>query len=203
VDPWNQCVKDSMEKDYWEGFERIQSCLPVGDDRPALGIVAHTRKPRMGEKASGRSLLNLLSGSYVLTSVPRAVFIIQPASDDTEDRRVVFTNCKNNDGELAARSAWERRNGLFAPVDQFEWAEFDGDGKQEKKVVTEDHIREVFDGGNTRMKLAEAVKKLQKVASIGRSGAYKALRLAGGEFSNLLHEREDGTVGLVELGAAA
>lgn len=70
IDPWNQCVKDSMEKDYWEGFERLRSCLPVGDDCPALGIVAHTRKPRMGERASGRSLLNLLSGSYVLTSVP-------------------------------------------------------------------------------------------------------------------------------------
>jgi hypothetical protein len=200
VDPWNQCVKDSMEKDYWEGFERIKSCLPVGDDCPALGIVAHTRKPRMGEKAGGRGLLNLLSGSYVLTSVPRSVFIIQPASDDPTDKRIVFTNCKNNDGQLAERSAWERRNGLFAPVENFNWNDFDGGGKPEKKGVTEEHIREVFDNGNVRMKLGAAQKKLQEVADVGRTTAYNALKTEGGEFSRLLCEREDGTIGLLAVG---
>jgi hypothetical protein len=53
LDPWNQAVRDSTERDYSEGFERVRACLPTGDDCPALGIVAHTRKPRMGEKASG------------------------------------------------------------------------------------------------------------------------------------------------------
>jgi len=197
IDPWNQCVKDSMEKDYWEGFERLRSCLPVGDDCPSLGIVAHTRKPRMGEKASGRSLLNLLSGSYVLTSVPRAVFVIQPASDDTEDRRVVFTNCKNNDGELTKRSVWERRNGLFAPVENFNWDDFDSGGKQPRKEVTEAHIREVFENGNARMVLKNAAEKLQEVADVGRTVAYDALNLKDGEFLHLLCKRADKTIGLV------
>ena len=53
---------------------------------------------------------------YVLGSVPRQRFVMQAASDDTTDNRIVWTCCKNNDGELGARSAWERRNGLFAPV---------------------------------------------------------------------------------------
>jgi hypothetical protein len=196
VDPWNQCVKDSMEKDYWEGFERLRSCLPAGDDCPALGIVAHTRKPRMGERASGRSLLNLLSGSYVLTSVPRAVFVIQPASDDTEDRRIVFTNCKNNDGELSKRSVWERRNGLFAPVKEFNWEEFDSGGKPPRKEVTEAHIRQVFQNGNAKMLLKAAAEKLQETADVGRTVAYEALK-PDGEFGWMLDRRSDRTIGLV------
>ena len=74
-------------------------------DAPALGIVAHTRKPKTDERASGRALLNLLAGSYVLGSVPRTVFVMQAASDDTTDNRIVWTCCKNNDGELGRRSA--------------------------------------------------------------------------------------------------
>jgi hypothetical protein len=45
--------------------------IVLDDDAPALGIVAHTRKPRAEERANGRALLNLLAGSYVIGSVPR------------------------------------------------------------------------------------------------------------------------------------
>jgi hypothetical protein len=69
-------------------------------------------KPRTEERANGRALLNLLAGSYVIGSVPRAVFIMQAASDDTEDKRIVWTCCKNNDGELGARSVCRM---LFSP----------------------------------------------------------------------------------------
>ena len=198
IDPWNQCVRDSTEKDYMEGFERVRSCLPIGAESPALGIVAHTRKPRVGEKSSGRSLLNLLSGSYVLASVPRSVFVVQPGSDDTEDRRVVVTCCKNNNGQLGERTVWERRNGLFAPVETFDWEAFDGGGsKTPKKAVTEAHIREVFEYGDARLLLKEAAEKLQEVASVGRTVAYNALKTEGGEFSRILHKREDRTLGLL------
>ncbi|MSU50389.1 MAG: hypothetical protein EXS37_15110 [Opitutus sp.] len=197
LDPWNQAVRDSTERDYSEGFERVRACLPTGDDCPALGIVAHTRKPRMGEKASGRSLLNLLSGSYVLASVPRSVFIIQPATDDTDDGRIVFTVAKNNNGQLGKRSVWERRNGLFSPVEDFNWDTFDGGGKSPKKEVTEAHIREVFENSNARLLLKSAAEKLQEVADVGRTVAYEALKIEGGEFSRLLCRREDKTIGLV------
>lgn len=197
IDPWNQCVRDSTEKDYMEGFERLRGVLPVGDDCPAIGIVAHTRKPRMGEKASGRSLLNLLSGSYVLTSVPRSVFIIQPASDETDDKRIVFTPAKNNNGEMGPRTVWERRNGLFGAVENFDWDTFDGGGgKAHKKAVTEAHIREVFQDGSARMMLKSAAEKLQEVAGVGRTVAYEALKL-NGEFGNLLDRRDDHTIGLI------
>jgi hypothetical protein len=45
---------------------------------------------------------------------------------------MVITNCKNNDGEFAPRSAWERRNGLFAPEENFDLEAFDGVGRRRR-----------------------------------------------------------------------
>lgn len=120
-DPWNAAAREQDSREYLDTFDALKSVLPIDDNAPALGIVAPTRKPKTG----GRALLNLLAGSYVLGSVSRAVFVMQAASDDTTDNRVVWTCCKNNDGELGERLAWERCNGLFAPVLDFDWEAFD------------------------------------------------------------------------------
>ena len=72
-----------------------------------------------------RSLLNEVAGSHVLGSVARCAFALQPASEEEADDRVVWSCCKNNDGELGSRSAWHRRNGLFAPCPDFDWEGFD------------------------------------------------------------------------------
>ena len=125
-------------------FDALKSVLPLGDDAPALVIVAHTRKPKTDERASGRALLNLLAGSYVLGSVPRTVFVMQAASDDTTDNRIVWTCCKNNDGDLGDRSAWERRNGLFATVTDFDWDTFDAPEKDKRELITETDVRAPF-----------------------------------------------------------
>jgi hypothetical protein len=63
LDPFNRLARDDKAKDYGQAFEDLQSVLPTGDDAPALGIAAHTRKPRAEERANGRALLNLLAGS--------------------------------------------------------------------------------------------------------------------------------------------
>lgn len=195
VDPWNQLAKDSMEKDYWAAFEKINAVLPPGDQKPALGIIAHTRKPRLGERASGRSLLNLLAGSYVLTSVPRSVFVIQAAADDPDDDRIVWTCCKNNDGELGPRSVWRRRNGLFVPVEEFDWEGFDGGGTSKRKGVTEDDLKEVFQSGEAWLPQREAVQKVMEVAGVGRTAAYEAVKLTG-RFGGFLVRRDDGLFGV-------
>src|SRR6266478_6601563 len=44
LDPWNRLARDEKGKDYTEAFERTLSVLPPGDDAPAIGIIAHTRK---------------------------------------------------------------------------------------------------------------------------------------------------------------
>ena len=128
IDPWNAAARDEKARDYLETFDLIRSVIPAGDTSPALGIVAHTRKPKSDERTSGRGLSNLISGSYVLTSIPRTVFVMQHASDEPEENRIIWTCCKNNDGELGFRSAWERRNGLFVPVADFNFDEFDSPG---------------------------------------------------------------------------
>jgi hypothetical protein len=80
IDPWSAAVRDDKAKEYLETFDAIRRVIPGGDAGPAIGIVAHTRKPHVGERASGRALLNLLAGSHVLGSVPRCVFVLQSAS---------------------------------------------------------------------------------------------------------------------------
>jgi len=58
---------------------------------------------------------------------------MQSATDDVNETRVVLTCCKNNDGKLGERTAWARKNGLFAPVSDFDWEEWDSAGKAAKR----------------------------------------------------------------------
>src|SRR5262249_9202936 len=150
--------QDSRE--YLQTFDALRSVLPAGEDAPALGIVAHTRKPRRDELTNGRGLLNLLAGSYVLGSIPRWVFVMQPASAATTAERIVWTCCKNDDGALGPRSAWERRNGLFAPVLDFDWKAFDGPDRDRRQMITENDVAEVFADGP--LPKTEAAKRLQE-----------------------------------------
>jgi hypothetical protein len=186
-DPWNAAARDEKAREYLETFESLRSVLPLGDYAPALGIVAHTRKPKTDERASGRALLNLLAGSYVLGSVPRTVFVMQAASDDTTDNRVVWTCCKNNDGELGARSAWERRNGLFVPVSEFDWDAFDNPHKDDRVTITPEDMAEIFENGSKQLSRAEAAKALQSLTDAGRTACYNALKLDG-RFAGHLRE---------------
>jgi hypothetical protein len=176
-DPWNAAARDEKAREYLETFDAIRSVLPLGDDAPALGIVAHTRKPKADERASGRALLNLLAGSYVLGSVPRSVFVMQAASDDTTDNRIVWTCCKNNDGDLGQRSAWERRNGLFAPVAEFDWEVFDTPERDRREIITEADVRGVLE--NCELTKAEAAKKLETNTGAHRTSCYRALETDG------------------------
>jgi hypothetical protein len=185
VDPWNAAARDDKQKDYLDTFTLIRLVIPAGDDAPALGIVAHTRKPKGDERTTGRGLLNDVAGSYVLGSVPRTVFVMQAASDDTEDNRIVWTCCKNNDGELGARSAWERRNGLFAPVSDFDWNIFDNP-KDERVSITADALATIFGGGQKQLTKTEAVKAMQTLTEAGRTACYNALKLDGRFAANLI-----------------
>lgn len=190
LDPWNRAARDCMEKDFRQAFENIIACLPEGSARPALVIVAHTRKPRMGERVNGRGLLNLLSGSLILGSVPRAAFILQAASDDTERKEFVFCCCKNNNGELGKATAWKREGVRFlGPLTDFDWDAFNNGstgaaGKNQK--IEESDLIEVFDGGRKWLSKDKAAKALMQATSAGRSAAYSALDMVKGRFVHLL-----------------
>jgi hypothetical protein len=176
VDPWNAVAREQDSKEYLDSFDALKSVLPTGDDAPALVIVAHTRKPKSDERASGRALLNLLAGSYVLGSVPRTVFVMQAASDDVTDNRVVWTCCKNNDGELGGRSAWERRNGLFVPIEFFDFDAFDHPPK-EKRGLQPEILRELLKKGGKYDK-GQLVSIIIDETGCGKSAAYNLVRRA-------------------------
>jgi hypothetical protein len=82
IDTWNAAARDEKARNYQDTFNLIRQVVAAGNDGPAIGIVAHTRKPQSDERVNGRALLNLLAGFYVLGSVPRTVFVMQAASDD-------------------------------------------------------------------------------------------------------------------------
>jgi hypothetical protein len=189
IDPWNAASRDEKAKSMLETFDLIRTVIPAGDNGPAIGILAHTRKPQPGERSSGRALLNLLVGSYVLGSVPRCAFIMQSATDDVSETRVVWTCCKNNDGELGKRSAWTRCNGLFTPIHDFDWESFDNP-EGEKRVITAAIMADVF--GDEELTRSEAKERIMK-KGFRQAAAYRALETPG-RFSSNLSETKKGNL---------
>ena len=185
LDPWNAAAKDDKQRDYSEAFDALLSVLPTGEDRPAVGIVAHTRKPQPNEKRTGGTgLKNVLAGSYVLTSVPRCVFVMVRATEEETDDRVVFCNPKNNDGSLVTRTAWLRTGTGYQPIGDFDWEEFEN-GNSKKKAVTLDDLRKVFEGGAKALELSEAVDQLSLIAKVSKPTAYGVLNENGRFAGNL------------------
>jgi hypothetical protein len=142
----------------------------------------------MGDQHSGRGLLNLLSGAQVLGSKPRAAFILQAATEDTEDERVVFTCCKNNNGPLGGRSAWRRRNGLFEELSDVDWSAYDGgkSGGHGNELITPEVMANVFDQGREFLAKAAAVAALMEQAGCSKSAAYNAVDKAKSRFRERL-----------------
>jgi len=171
--------------------------MAESSSEPASLILHHLRKPKSDDRHKGRNLANLLNGSYVLVSTARAAMVMQPATDDVEDARVVMTCAKNNDGALGARSAWERKEGLlFVPSEGFNFQEFDaGTAKREAKV-NEGHLRKLFDDGRRKMALKQASEQLEEIAEVGRTAAYEALKLTGRFAALLVRDADTGLLGL-------
>jgi|SRR5215469_4778101 len=184
IDPWNRVEHGQDSRDYLDSFALVQSILPQGDLIPALIINAHHRKSGNEGVGVGRDLLKELSGGLALGSVPRTVFAMLHASDDTEENRIVWTCCKNNDGSLGKRSAWERKDGLFIPVSNFDWVDFDSATKADKRVtISDEMIEEVFeDGALTRVMARD---KLMELSGATRGAVYKVLSPKG-RFSDRL-----------------
>jgi len=187
LDPFTNIARDCKQGDYSDAFDAIRECLPKGENMPAVVVVAHTRKPKVGERANGTALLNELLGSVKLVSIARAAYVMQAATTDTTDPRVVWTCCKNNDGEKGPRTAWRRENGIFTPCPDFDWEEFDNGPERQKQGLNRLHLREVFEGGAIKLPRAEAAKRLMASASCSKTTAYDALQ-ATGRFADELKE---------------
>ena len=190
LDPWNGITGDDSQRDYREALNNIRDAIPKGDKEPAILIVAHNRKPKSDERRSGRALLNEISGSHVLSSAARCAFIMQAATDDEEDNRVVWSCAKNNDGTLPAKSAWYRKNGIFLPCLDFDWDDFNKGGNENSKPISIDDLRKLFDSGKRRLEKNKAVDELMEITGKGKSSCYNALKVESGKYSEFLVEKD-------------
>ncbi|MCX6968433.1 MAG: AAA family ATPase [Verrucomicrobia bacterium] len=186
-DPWNSAARDDKAKDYGSAFDALKQMLQTGSKRPALGIIAHTRKPSMGEQRIGGSgLMHTLAGSYILSSVPRAVFIMTRGKALQEaDDSVAWFNPKNNNGPCVCRSAWRRGPDGFTSLPDFDWTIFDGDGEK-RRVIEFTDIEEAL--GDENVKKSEAVKRLVKITGLGERACQKAIAEDGKFADQLKHE---------------
>lgn len=192
VDPWNRCVSDGMQKDYRSAIDGLYSIMPDKiEDQPCLVIGSHTRKPKENEKANGRELLNLISGSLILGSAARAAIFLQCVTRDESDLRIVATVAKCNNGLMPTSTAWQRANGPFKPLPDFDidaWKESSGGsggagGHNEK--ITEQHILELLEYGRVHHSKGEAVRRLMALTGAQNKACYAALA-ANGRFAHML-----------------
>jgi hypothetical protein len=182
LDPWNQVAKGDKLNDIREALDWVMESLPV-ENRPAVVIVAHTRKPKQAERIQGRGLLNELAGSHILGSVPRSIFVMQAASNDMEDDKVVWACAKNSDGESGPPTAWYRRNGLFDPCPDFDWEAYDKPEGETRPGIKLADMEQLFEGGKRSMTRTRAVQELGDLTGFGRSARYAATD-PNGRFGN-------------------
>lgn len=181
IDPWVSMAESATMSNSRRALELLNAALPAGANRPALVIVAHTRRPRSDERRSQRGLLHEVAGSTLLTATARSVFVLQHATECVDEKRVVMTCCKNNDGELGARGVWLRKNGLFAPcTNEFDWEGFDRDSRlwRQRKMLAA-HVRAVHEGAardGLSLTMAEAVRRLVELSGVSRATAYRVLK---------------------------
>jgi hypothetical protein len=174
IDPWNSITEDDRLKDYREALDSVIAVFDVGTDSgPAIGILAHTRKALASERASGRALLATLSGSYLIGGRPRCVFVMQSASDDVNETKIVWTCCKNNDGKLGPRSVWERRNGLFVEVQNFDWNTFDHPQQEYGPKLVVEYLTRLGQSASKNQIRAEL-----EMQGISKSSAYRLIEKA-------------------------
>lgn len=193
LDPWNSAAKKDMIDDYQRAFDALLSLAEVLDELPGWLIVHHLKKLKVDDyKLRGRSLMTLLSGSYVINSRPRAVFVAMEESPFVPEPMVIVTCAKNNNGKDGQRAAMRREEGLLVDAtDSFDWKAYDsgalaGKPTNENRSIEEHHLETIFERGKKWMKQPEAIAALRKLTGAGRSTAYEALDKVKGRFADLI-----------------
>lgn len=179
IDHWLEVAREEGQADHMEALDNIWASLPRGDKAPALVIIAHMRKQRGGENwrpKTGRELLSEISGSYAIGAKARTVFVIQPATMNAEDDRIVFDCAKSNNDTPLPMSAWYRRNGAFQPCPDFDfdgWLNPPDDRGGKQRQVTDQVMRDLFHQGRRALCRLDAVEALCQATGLATSTAYK------------------------------
>ena len=177
VDPWTECTQGDDKDGYQTALKNIRASLPKGENAPALVIVCHTRKPKEDERASGRSLLNSIAGSYSIGSAARAAFVLQKVTDEPNDPRRIWSCCKANNCEMPPPRAWTCEAASFTAIPDFNWEEWKGGNNKpagRPPKVTDAHIREAF-VGISHLSKGRLNDKLMELSRCSQSKAYDAI----------------------------
>lgn len=196
LDPWNSMARKDNQEMYLCTINNIRSMLPKGMHAPAVVIIAHTRKSQK-ERKFGIDQREEIAGSHVLTSVPRTVFIIQSLSSNPSSDEVVVECVKNNDGEYGEPTGWHRRNGLFLPIEDFDYDKLH-QSSSKRKSATVDDLRFIFNPEGTKLTKKDAVCALKEHTGLSQSACYEALNHKG-KFKDYLKMGEDKCLSWSEL----
>lgn len=190
IDNMTDVAKADSREDFIEALDSIRASLPVHPHTPAIILLAHLRKARGGEQwrpKRGRELLDELSGSFALGAKARTAFVLQPASSDHDDDRVIFDCGKSNNDVPLPMSCWFRRNGEFQPCPDFDFDQWLSGDDAGRKVISEAMMADLFRKHGPAIEKPDMVKLLTQAEGFSQATAYRALRLDG-KFADHLWE---------------
>jgi DnaB-like helicase N terminal domain/AAA domain len=175
LDTWSQVASEDAAKEVVDKIGEIRSCFSALEHFPAIGILAHTKKPRAEEVRKGRGLINQIAGSIALGNTARTVYMLLPWSDDMEDERIYWACVKLNNAKMYPASVWRRRFGTFfqhdPTTDAREFGKVEDDVREK---ITRQHLEMAFEG-TPELTRAALVKKLNKASFAGESTCYRAI----------------------------
>jgi hypothetical protein len=90
---------------------------------------------------------------------------------------------------LGRRTAWERTDGRFQPVSDFDWQAFDFPEAGKEAGISQAQLAAVFQDGQLKLPRSVAVKRLQELTGRKKTLCYEALR-ADGKFAEHLSEQD-------------
>ena len=182
LDTWSQVAAEDAAKEVVDKIGEIRSCFSHLEGFPAIGILAHTKKPRAEEVRKGRGLINTISGSIALGNTARTVYMLLPWSDDMEDERIYWACVKLNNAKMYPATVWRRRFGTFfqhdTTTDPREFGRVEEDGREK---ISYEHLEMAFDG-TPELHRAALVKKLSKVSGAAEKTCYRVISDAGGGY---------------------
>jgi hypothetical protein len=195
IDPWMDIAADGEQSDTLDAFRSILSCLPKGDEQPAIVIVAHTRKMGRTDKwvpKRGRELAAEVSGSHAVVSKSRVAFFLQPATLDPQDDRVIFDCGKANNSVPNPPSCWRRTNGQFEPVESFDWeAYYNPPDDSGRNTITRADMKTAFLGSGKRLAARSVIVAQLMEAGFSQGAAYNAMNPSG-KFAEYLRQQGEG-----------
>jgi hypothetical protein len=198
LDPWNVIARDEGQSDYLEAIENVKSVVDSADHTPAVVVVAHLRKQRGGDSwrpKTGRAMLDELSGSFALGAEARTVFVVQPASLEMTDDRVIFDCAKSNNDQPLPMSAWHRRNGEFVACSDFDFDSWLSPTEDDnRRQITEADLAAIFNEKDGLTHTRTEAVKLLRARGFSQATAYRATDLLAGRFKDNLTTTQNGRI---------